>query len=572
MKKLRSYSISILLPIPLLAFTITMTSCGGSGSTGELSWFDPSPNYGDDSPPDGSPRDPGASPPVPGDEQGPDPFGFIMDWNNPDLIAANGAGIRHVCPIPWNVLMPDGANFDSEYLAMLDAAVRSTYDNGLEVFLRCRSGGYSGSDGFTAIQNVENWPIDTTDYSLPPHDGHKNGEWLGSVERAQSYPPKVLTRDTPGNTSPWYDYVYALASRYNGTTPDPERPNEYLPKVDYWALDGEEEMIGHWYGTATDLYGGVRGDPDVGTLPSLYRAVHAANPDAKVVGGSLTDGTILIYIVHEMKLEKGDYDYEMVQFADDWARQTEHLQFRNVPVLRSMMESQRYTHHRSFVDSLFAANKYYDILGYHMYSTYEDLDGLVLFYREKMAEYAFEKPLWGTETGIYDFPMDNHEIQAERVIKLLTLSLSEGVQHVTYSGLVESRLQFPFFYGLYSQALVPYRMLFRDSTPEQLNSLFGYVSRESFSFFAHTIKEKEYQFDRMIRQGNVELYVFQSGTAGTMFCVAWSDEEEASFDPRPELGIPLSAPLELFDYRGQPLMPSSKIAFSRAPVFLEWYE
>jgi len=562
----RGIAIWILMLILLASFF--MTGCGGSGSTdGDSSSHyqtDPfSEEEVDEPKPISTPRD---------DDQGPDPFGFLVDWNNPDLVASNGAGIMHIGPWPWNLLMPDGRNFDSEYLAYLDAYVRNTYYHGLEVFFRIRSGGYSGSPGFTAIPNGRNWPIDTTDYSQPPHNGFKNGEWVGRAARAQSYPPKVLTRDRPGNTSPWYDYVYALASRYNGTTPDPKRPNEFLPKIEYWALDGEEEMTGHWYGTATDLYGGVGGDPDVGTLPSFYRAVHAANPDAKVVGGNLTDGAILIYMVHEMKLERGDYDNELLQFANDWARQTKHLQFLNVIVLREMMESLRYAHHRSFVDALFAANKYYDILGYHMYSTYEYLDDLVQFYREKMAEYGFSKPLWGTETGIYNLPMEGHKIQAQRVIKLLTISLAEGVQHVTYSGMVEYLLKFPFFYALYHQSLVPFRMLNPNSTPEQVNSRFGYVSRESFSFFANTIKEKEYQFDRMTRQGNTELYVFRSSRAGSAFCVAWSDEENESFDPRPQLSIPSYARLSLFDYRGQPRRASSVITFSASPVFLEWNE
>jgi hypothetical protein len=310
----------------------------------------------------------------------------------------------------------------------------------------------------------------------------------------------------------------------------------------------------------------------VGTLPSFYRAVHAANPDAKVVGGNLTDGAILIYIVHEMMLERGHYDTELLEFANDWARQTTHLQFLNVIVLREMMESLRYAHARRFVDALLAADKYYDILGYHMYSTYEYLDDLVQFYREKMAEYGFSKPLWGTETGIYNVPMESHEIQAERVVKLLTISLAEGVEHITYSAMVESRLQFPFFYGLYSQLLHPYRKLNPNSTPEQVDSLFGYIGRESFSFFAHTIKEEGYQFDRTIRQGNAELYVFRSGTASSAFCVGWADEEEAAFDPRPVLGIPFSAEWDLFDYRGRPLMPSSEIAFTSTPLFLEWDE
>jgi hypothetical protein len=76
----------------------------------------------------------------------------------------------------------------------------------------------------------------------------------------------------------------------------------------------------------------------------------------------------------------------------------------------------------------------------------------------------------------------------------------------------------------------------------------------------------------MIKRGNAELYVFRSPTAGSMFCVAWSDEEEESFDPRPELGIPFSAQLDLYDYRGRPQKASGNLVFSPFPVFLEWDE
>jgi len=562
MTRQKIHFISILFLVCIVPYFIT--SCGGSDPLGETP---PPPEQ--QTPPDTSPF-----PPTYDDEQGPSPFGLIGDWFNPDLVAANGAGLVHISRVSWPILMPDGVSFDVKKVEQLDHYVRGYTDYGVQVFMRLTAGGHTPEDAFSGIPNAQDWPIETTDYSLPPHDGYKNGEWLGEIKDApNSYPPRRLTRDEPGNTSPWYNYVHALASRYNGTTPDPTRPGELLPKIDYWAIAGENELKAYWYGTATELYGGIGGDPDVGTLPTFYRAVHAANPDAKVVGGSLTDGTALVCILHEKMLDKGDYDQEMLQYGNDWMRQMVPLQFTNLQNLKRRMNSQKYIRIRGFMESLLAANKYYDVLGYHTYSSYDVLDDLLQFYREKMAQYGFHKPLWGTETGIFNFPVANDETQAQRVTKLLAVSMSQGVQHVTYSGMVSLSVQGFLYAGFYNEMLVPYRMFNPNSTPEQCNDIYGLAAREAFSFFTQTMKEKEYHFDRIIRQGDTLFYTFRSATDNSRFCVAWSERDQEAFDPRAELGIQHDPHLNVFDCRGEPQQPpSSEIIFSSSPYFLEWAE
>src|SRR5690606_37585711 len=90
-----------------------------------------------------------------------------------------------------------------------------------------------------------NWPVDLATYTS------KDGEWLGprngaALESLTSFPPKILTRDEPGQTSPWYEFVRALAIRYNGCTPDPDPDflGTKLPRVDFWSTVHEADSKG----------------------------------------------------------------------------------------------------------------------------------------------------------------------------------------------------------------------------------------------------------------------------------------------------------------------------------------
>ncbi|MBK7973910.1 MAG: hypothetical protein IPK07_11780 [Deltaproteobacteria bacterium] len=205
--------------------------------------------------------------------------------------------------LSWPVLAPDGRNFDSIAVNLLDGDVRNAFDYGVsQVLMRVRPGG-GAMNPFAG--SADGWPVDTATYDS------KNGEYLGSKDGlgSESYPPRVLTDDAPGNTSPWYDFVYAMASRYAGTTPDPKNPGELLPKIDYWSCVEEPDQKSFWYGTAADYFGGVGGDPAIGTLPTFYRAVKAANPDARIVAGGLASHEVGLYLLHELGRAHGNaYD------------------------------------------------------------------------------------------------------------------------------------------------------------------------------------------------------------------------------------------------------------------------
>jgi hypothetical protein len=82
------------------------------------------------------------------------------------------------------------------------------------------------------------------------------------------------------------EFAQALASRYNGTFPDPSDPTASLPAVNYYEAwnepNLEEYLAPQWSGgenRASNLYRGL--------LNSFYSGVKKAAPQAKVLAGSL---------------------------------------------------------------------------------------------------------------------------------------------------------------------------------------------------------------------------------------------------------------------------------------------
>jgi hypothetical protein len=98
------------------------------------------------------------------------------------------------------------------------------------------------------------------------------------------------TNANPGSWEPsataYGEFAQALASRYNGTFPDPTDPGGTLPAVNYYEAwnepNLEEYLAPQWSGgenRAANLYRGL--------LNSFYAAVRKAAPGAKVLAGSL---------------------------------------------------------------------------------------------------------------------------------------------------------------------------------------------------------------------------------------------------------------------------------------------
>ena len=340
------------------------------------------------------------------------------------------------------MLMPDGVNFDYDELDRLDFHLRQGMNAGMKhMVLRVVP---AGSAAFPfGDANTDNWPVDPDEYP-----DLKNGEYLGpkfrfGLLKLWSYPPRVLTRDEPGNTSPWYDFVSALAQRYDGNTPDPLNPGEFLPRVDYWQCVEEPDVKSYWYGTATEYFGGVGGDPQVGTLPSFYRAIKDVRPDAVVVGGGNTSHEAGLYLAYEKGVAAGNvYDesvrafgrsyfdlaFSIASLFDLWANNDEIL-FEHFDTDKEAIRS------RGFFDALFDAHAHYDVIAAHFYDNHQHMEEVVNLYRSRT---PFGTQVWLTEYGVVDAPglgqpSISQEEHAYRTIKGLTIGMGLGVEHMAYT-------------------------------------------------------------------------------------------------------------------------------------------
>lgn len=122
-----------------------------------------------------------------------------------DLVRDSGARLTNICgpSAGWDVLMPDGRNFDPSAIGYLDKMVVDAEEKGLKVLLRVQPGG-GAPWSFKAISDRSLLPVDLTEYlDSGPTKGYKDGEYLGPKVRgvsaiATSFPPQAAHRRHPG--------------------------------------------------------------------------------------------------------------------------------------------------------------------------------------------------------------------------------------------------------------------------------------------------------------------------------------------------------------------------------------
>ncbi len=456
--------------------------------------------------------------------------------------------------LSWPVLQPDGRTFNSTAVNLLDGDIRNAFDYGVsQVLMRVRPGGGS-MNPFAGTPDA--WPVDNTIYDT------KDGEYLGPKDGlgSESYPPRVLTDDSPGNTSPWYDFVYAVASRYNGTTPDPKNPGKLLPKVDYWSCVEEPDQKSFWYGTASDYFGGVGGDPAIGTLPTFYRAVKAANPDAKIVGGGLASHEVGLYMIHEMGRAHGNaYDasvraYGAAYFTTNYPIQRlMSLPLSDADLFTSFETDPERIRARRLIDAFFAAGAYYDVVGVHSYDYWEMQSDLAEFHRARMPA---AKPIWFTELGFGDAPppgvdtVVSESDQAVWLIKKMVLGLADGVEHMSYSPI--------FSFGGFAP-------IYPSASTERL-------ARRSFQLAAKLLNEKSgNHFARSFVTGGTEVYVFDHADGLSHVAFAWRATDRTAQDARALLGIPANATTYVMDHLEHPVAANlSALEVGAEPVAILW--
>ncbi len=490
---------------------------------------------------------------------------------NFDLLGKTGMKDLLVFQAKWSLLMPDGVNFDPTALADLDATIRKLATSNIIPLMRVTTGG-SQLHPFSGIPNPEDWPVDVTNYSVfGPTMGIKYGEFLGD-QLAQlsgsSFPPKILTRDEPGNTSPWYDFVHALAQRYNGSTPDPLNPGQYLPKVVFWEAIEEQDSKGYWYGTSIEYYGGLGGDPEVGVLPTVIRAVKRAIPDAIIIApGMIELASFSLKMVEDAGGVTPAIQSTLMDFAYSFGTTynvQRSLRPDDILATANTLESRRSI---AFLDRSFETAESYEVYSYHAYTSSHQFHRLLMsFLRERLDAWKPGMPIWNTEMGFWVVPDNTYSrtVQAYDVIKMIACVFSNSGSHVTYSPLFD----FPFIYGLFNASWVPYE------------------AQKSFALLARKLDEtKGFEFDKTITLGKTFLHVFKVPDGSNHLAIAWYDrcfEVDGTYipyhctDPETEVhdvGSALGLPsrFAVYDYLGNVSCQSSTtITFSEAPVVIAW--
>lgn len=484
--------------------------------------------------------------------------GEVIGVNAYGYLTSAGANLYRIsgAGVAWSRLMPDGVNFDANALTALDRDVRNAFNANVgQMILTIIPGGgtyvpFSGPKS--------GWPIDTTTYSI------KDGELLGAQVSATllSFPPKILTLDTPGNTSPWYEFVKALATRYNGATPDPLDGSKMLPRVDFWSCVEEPEMKSSWYGTSKDFYGGVGGNAAVGVQPSFHRAVKAANPLSKVIAGGLSSQEVGLYLVHEMARAHGNTydaavrDWGVRYFHTNWPLQ----QVLTVPISDADLFANFETdptrvQSRLMIDRLFAATSddFYDVVGMHSLDSWEMTPDLIDFYRQRMLA---PKPLWITELGFVDSPppedetLVSQEDQAVWLVKKLVLGLADGVEQMSYS---------PVF------ALRGYAEIYPTLSSERL-------ARRSFQLVGRALNEAGgYAYDSSFASGGTEFHVFDRSDGVSHLAIAWRADGSLAQDARALLGVPGGATVRVLDHLEHVVSTGDlNLTFSTEPLAIFW--
>jgi len=504
-------------------------------------------------------------------------FAASVGQGQGDLVRDSGARLTNICgpSAGWDVLMPDGRNFDASAIGYIDKMVIDADEKGLKVLLRVQPGG-GAPWSFKAISNRSLLPVDLTEYSdAGPTKGYKDGEYLGPKVGGlaaidTSFPPRVLTDDTPGNTSPWYDFCYAIASRYNGTTPDPRRPGKYLPKVEYFSTVGEMDTLHYWYGTSAEYFG--RPDPKgaiIGLLPTLYRAVKAANPDAKVIDGGFVCYNVGWYMVYEMAQEQGAVTKEVLAYNNRYFRYAPIHTFPFPSSLAAWLDSPVRQRSRLFIDKCFESQNFWDIFCFHSYEDYLMHD-TIGFFKSKMAQYGIDKPIWARElTAVNDlFSSSQPESDtAARTLKKFVGSFAEGVQVCTVAPFVAiggtSELAWP---GLYRSGLLWYRLFNPTASISTLQQQFGTLLLKSFKLL--TMVLSDCRVENYVLNGDAALYVFTNSSRTKRVAIGWTENPSDQIAVADHAATEGFRPVALYDHLGNQQGASIPSSLSTTPFVL----
>lgn len=228
---------------------------------------------------------------------------------------------------------------------------------------------------------------------------HARSPWAGrgtteKVRKKATVPPRDLKR--------YYDFVYGMAQRGRGI-------------VQVWQIENEEEGLSWWSGTPEEY---------LALLRTAYRAVHAADPEAKVALGGFTGNMSLIAAL----LDRGASEPEI-------ATALGHPEYRSRPKVTAAFRRSV-----DFINAVIAGGKdAFDVADIHLYDSYSSIPLRVEWLRKAMRAHGYERPIWTTEVGGPDpvFAAYSDQTQAQEVVKRITLALASGAEKAFWLGMHE---------------------------------------------------------------------------------------------------------------------------------------
>jgi len=424
----------------------------------------------------------------------------------------------------WGEIQP--TSLDSFVWDNQDDWIRWADSSGFNIMLTIRTGGDSSLGSMYHC----NW-IDTTyEPGLGPQQNFSKA----------SFPPK--------DYNAWYNFVYAVVSRYDGNTPDPENPGKFLPEVRYYETQAEPDW-GYWYGTKEEYFDYF--------VPAFVQAVRDANPNAKIIGPSLTGYSIAWAVIDEM-VDSGFDTSVITEFYNS------HLRYMAAGPLgwnyiQNQLNNDTVRRRIDFVQYSFRDSLLYDKRGFHDYENWETSPILIDYERRWMAKHGYSRPSWWTELGHID-KRDYYAIpepeDAARTWKKIINAFSSGVEWMCYS---------PMFQPPWDAPL--YRILLWFLIPRE--------AKHSFAFIAGKINEQTgFRFANSDTISRSYLFWFTSDSLPDYTLVsAWADSgiTDTVKIPAP----PGTQSVTLYDYLGNPtslgFSDSVELVLTWQPVMVEFY-
>jgi hypothetical protein len=215
----------------------------------------------------------------------------------------------------------------------------------------------------------------------------------GADRKKASFPPADLDA--------YYDFVYGMATRGRGL-------------VQVWQIENEEEGRSWWGGTAEQY---------LALLRTAQRAIHSADPEAKIALGGFTSEMTTVAAAHAAGKSQAEIE-RLMGHTGGIRPEAQAAIRRNVDFMHTVLAG---------------AGDYVDLVDIHLYNNYETIPMRVAWLRDTMRASGYEKPIWATEVGGPDTMVAPYsdEAAAQEVVKRMVLAFSSGVEKAFWLGLNE---------------------------------------------------------------------------------------------------------------------------------------